>query len=482
MSKLKAGSPGMVAILSFLLFFSGSWSLPLVDRDEPRFAEASREMRERQDWLIPWFNGDYRFDKPPLIYWCQIAAGQLLGETVLAARLPSVLFASGVAVLLALWGRRLGGARVGWLAALFSTTCLQMLIHARLAVADMPMVFFFLVSVWSGWEWTRPGGPVSRRWWWIFFISLGLGFLAKGPVAWLPLGGLWLGRWRRPREFHLPLGSSLAGLGLTLALIACWGVPALVATHGEFFKVGIGRHVVYRSVGVMEGHGVRGWLGYIATLPFFLLTFFASYLPWACVFPRALGQWWHQRRADAVGWYLLLQAGLVFIVFSLVRTKLPHYTLPALPCLSLWLAREHAAGLAAPSLQPRRWAAIMAAVVAVITLAGFPLLKPFFPAHALARDTRPWLKPEMRFATVEFSEPSLVWEFRSHLTNRLQFIQLEQASNFLAQAGPALLILPTKHLAALSPFPASNQVQTAHATGLNTVKASRVDITAVVKP
>lgn len=74
-----------VLILGLVLLSCGNWLLPLVDRDEPRFAEATREMRQRNDFLIPHFNGQYRFDKPPLIYCCQAAFFRSFGETPLAA-------------------------------------------------------------------------------------------------------------------------------------------------------------------------------------------------------------------------------------------------------------------------------------------------------------------------------------------------------------------------------------------------------------
>ena len=61
----------------------GTWSLPLIDRDEPRFAEASREMIERGDYVVPYFNNQYRFDKPPLAYWAQVASYRFLAKTIL---------------------------------------------------------------------------------------------------------------------------------------------------------------------------------------------------------------------------------------------------------------------------------------------------------------------------------------------------------------------------------------------------------------
>ena len=131
----------LLTALAALLFLSGNSILPLVDRDEPRFSEAAREMLEQRDWIIPWFNGQYRFDKPPLIYWCQIVCYQALGETPFAARLPSVLFGIGTVLLIYGFGRRLHSPAIGLRAAVMFATCLQTIVHARLAVADLAMIF-----------------------------------------------------------------------------------------------------------------------------------------------------------------------------------------------------------------------------------------------------------------------------------------------------------------------------------------------------
>ena len=96
LTKLAARPALAIFACSLLLFCSGSWILPLTDRDEPRFAEASREMLQRGDYIVPWFNGQHRFDKPPLIYWSQMACYKLLGENAFAARFPSALFAAGI--------------------------------------------------------------------------------------------------------------------------------------------------------------------------------------------------------------------------------------------------------------------------------------------------------------------------------------------------------------------------------------------------
>ena len=63
-----------------------------------------------------------------------------------------------------------------------------------------------------------------------------------------------------------------------MAIVLVWGVPALIRTNGEFFWVGIGRHVVERSFGALEGHGGQTWSSYFITLPFYFGTGFLQLL------------------------------------------------------------------------------------------------------------------------------------------------------------------------------------------------------------
>ncbi|HZR17653.1 MAG TPA: glycosyltransferase family 39 protein [Verrucomicrobiae bacterium] len=478
--RLSASPFWTILVLSLALFLSGNWVLPLMDRDEPRFAEASREMLARGDLVTPWFNAEFRFDKPPLIYWCQMACYRLLGENAFAARLPSALFATATAVLLLFWGRRMGNERAGLYAALMLSTCLQFLIHGRLAVADMPMVFFVSVAFWSGWEMTRPEPKPEPKWFWVFYLSLGLGFLAKGPVAWLPLAGLMLARWFHPGDFQLPVFKTVCGLVVALFVVGVWGVPALLETRGQFFTVGIGHHVVFRSFGIMEGHGGPGWLGWIVTLPLYLITFFVSFFPWAFKVPFAVSTWWHGRRQDLFGSYLLLQAAVVFAVFTLVRTKLPHYTLPAFPAISLWLAMRMTC---TPDYSPwiRRGVISMCVLSAGVTLLLFRAARPYFVAATLWRQAGPFCSRDMELAAVGFNEPSLVWEFRRGVTNYLEQLTIEQAGTFLAKPSPHVLILPTRDVSAELRGMATNALMF-EAAGLDTARFRRIDLTAIVKP
>src|SRR5437667_7030874 len=260
-------SSSLKSINYALLFFGcvvfhilGTWSLPLIDRDEPRFAEASREMIGRGNYIVPYFNNQLRLDKPPLTYWAQVASYHVFGENDFAARFPSAIAAALTALSIVVWGRRMGGEKLGWCAAIIFTLSLQTFVHAKAAVADMWLVLFMTLAHWAGYELIqRPtlnqGAAVSRPPWaiWkspflVFYLALALGFLAKGPIAWTPLRTvaaliIYTRDWQMLRRFKF-----VSGILLTLLAVAVWGIPALIQTHGEFFSIGIGRHVIGRSL------------------------------------------------------------------------------------------------------------------------------------------------------------------------------------------------------------------------------------------
>lgn len=305
-------------LLGLLTLVPALSTLPIVDRDEPRFAHATIEMMDRGEWIVPYFNDEFRFDKPPLTYWWMRLHYLLLGRNEFAARLHSVFSALACAAVLFAWGRQLFGREAGWWAAVGWLTCLQVLIHGRIALADMAMILAVLVSQWSLWQ-ILVERSTERRWWWALWLSQGLGFLAKGPIALLvPLltwglfalfgraGHRWPFRWR----------SWLLGAGMALGIVAAWGIPALFATHGLFWDEGMNKHVVERG---FSEFNARSWS------PFFYLVLFIFLYPWAGALPRACWRGWKDRRA---GRLLVLWLLVPIAIFTFYQTQLPHYILP----------------------------------------------------------------------------------------------------------------------------------------------------------
>ena len=463
-----------------LLHLAGTWSLPLIDRDEPRFAEAAREMRERDDFIVPYFNNQFRFDKPPLTYWFQVASYGVLGENDFAARFPTAIAAVFVALVLFGWGKRVRDEKVGLWAAIIFTLSLQTFIHGKAAVADMWLVLFVTVAHWAGWELfkanTEPRTPNAKQriaFWWIFYISLALAFLAKGPIGWAPLLTVAIAQKFYCQEHFPARFKFVRGLLLMLLLVCLWGIPALIRTNGEFFRIGIGKHVVERSIATMEGHGASSIWMYLALLPFYFLTIFASFFPWSIKLPALYKNLRVHR--DNTDQFLLVGALIVFGIFTLVQTKLPHYTLPAFPLLALLLARRFEA------FKPSRALPIAATgIYLAIALFLSPFLAKFFPSYNLARDSRAQLKPKMEFGAVDFTEPSLVWYFRAQVGGFMTPLKRKDAGEFMSRSGSRFIVLPTAAVAEIFPN-VDGTWRSYRARGFNIPKGRRVDLTMLVK-
>ena len=288
----------------------------------------------------------------------------------------------------------------------------------------MWLVLFVTVAHGAGWELlqeenterrTSNAGHRTTLWWTLFYLSLALAFLAKGPIGWTPLLTVAIAqRFIRQRDFAARF-KFVRGSLLMLALVCLWGIPALVKTHGEFFRVGIGKHVVERSIATMEGHGASSIGMYLALLPFYFVTVFVSFFPWSIKLPALRKNL--RRNRDSTDQFLLAGAAIVFGIFTLVQTKLPHYTLPAFPLLALLVARR------CDSLRLGKALSItMSAIYVAVALFVTPSLARLFPSYNLARDSQPNQKPEMEFGAVDFTEPSLVWWYNSGPTSTAEFI------------------------------------------------------------
>lgn len=440
-------------LLALALLLPGSNGLPLLDRDEPRFAQATVEMIQRHEWIVPYFNGEYRFDKPVLTYWLMRAGYALFGVNETGARFHSILAAALLAVAVYWMGRRWLGARAGFLAGFGLLTCFQTAVHGRSAVADMPMVLFVCLAMWAMAELLdipSPGAAHNRAtrsaaggrpaspwpWFWLFYLSLGLGFLAKGPIALIvPLLGALLWRfvfWRRAapwRNLRLHLG-----IPVTLAIMGAWGIPALLKTGGLFWKVGMGEHVVDR--------GMRAFNGRLPFPFYYVFTLFLSLFPWCLCIRDA----WRAGRGRLAGGLTPLDAWLVswflapFAVFSLYSTQLPHYIMPGFPAFFLLLARawneRHATGpdRANRRLIPVGMAAGLAFVVAVLVMGC--VLRPRTPALQL-QSFLSGLPEQTVCGYHRFREPSLVFYSGRRFTT---LGKMDNVLAFMQEDGPRLLI------------------------------------------
>jgi 4-amino-4-deoxy-L-arabinose transferase-like glycosyltransferase len=478
---------GLIAFLAVLaLSIPQAALLPLLDRDEPRFAEASREMVQSGNYVVPTFNGAPRYAKPPLIYWCQTVAYRVFGENAFAARLPSLLATAGTALILVTWGMRLGSAQVGLGAGLSYAFCLQTVQQGRVATADALLIFFMTLTAFIGWKILFPKLPGRVPALCFVTLALGLagGFLAKGPEALLPLAPLF---WCARGAGRAIIAGILASFLAALVLILLWALPAYIETHGDYWRVGMSEGVGERMVTGLQGHGATNFGWYLLSVPLYLVIFWLSALPWSpllIIHRKKLFTGWQRDLTDD---YLLLNAAVIFVVFSLMVTKLPHYTLPAFPFLALAFARRLATARLSPGiLTELGW--ISGAGLALLTLIFVPIAIANHatpsPVGELVREAGDALTPQTEFALVDFQEPNVVWEMRRVVTGYGRAIPSSEMPAFLNQPGPHAVIFSK---ATLDKSPAifdgvRGGIKVYHARGFNAAKGSFIGLYLVVKP
>jgi 4-amino-4-deoxy-L-arabinose transferase-like glycosyltransferase len=131
----------LLALAIFLCFW-GNDKTPLFDTDEPRYAQAAKEMMLRGDWVLPTFNGQPRYAKPVMFYWLLIAAYKIFGVNEFAARFWSGVAAMVITLLLYFALRTIFGQESALAASLCWLTSIAALIFAHAAITDMVLVAF----------------------------------------------------------------------------------------------------------------------------------------------------------------------------------------------------------------------------------------------------------------------------------------------------------------------------------------------------
>jgi 4-amino-4-deoxy-L-arabinose transferase-like glycosyltransferase len=359
----------LLALLCLLLYLPGFFSLPPIDRDEARFAQASKQMVESGDLVDIRYQDEPRYKKPIGIYWLQAAAVALSGQgaeaPISAYRLPSLLGAILAVLLTALIGARLFEPKTGVAAALLLASCLLLGVEARLAKTDAMLLACILAAqlalarAWAERDSAEKPALLPAMGFW---LALGAGMLVKGPIVLLACGGtaLLLSVFERRARWLLRLKPAI-GVPLAILVVLPWLVAIGVQSDGAFFQASVGHDLLGKVLSGQESHGAPpGYYAVAVWLTFWpgsLLLFLA--LPWI----------WNHRREGSVK-FCLAWILPVWIVFELVVTKLPHYVLPAYPALAILTARALADGLPAPGVATAgaRWAGRLRLLVVPVWL------------------------------------------------------------------------------------------------------------------
>ncbi|MEM9668934.1 MAG: glycosyltransferase family 39 protein [Pseudomonadota bacterium] len=332
----------LLALITFSAAAPGVWSIPALDRDESRFAQASKQMLETGDFVTIRYQDEYRNKKPAGIHWMQAATTAVFSSAeakeIWSYRLPSLIGAV-LAVLATFWcGRILVGQRAAFLGAALFGSGILLTSEAHIAKTDGMLVFLTATAMGALARiyMASREGP-QRRWDLLFWLATATSFLIKGPVT-LLVAGLTFGLIsivRRDASWARPL-VQWQGLGLFAVLVLPWFVWIQIVTSGAYIEGAVGKDLADKLFTASEGHG--GPPGYhllfLAT-HFFPATLFL--IPGIVLLVRTLRgrtlETVAEERAGLI--FLACWLFLTWIFFELLPTKLSHYILPAYPALAL---------------------------------------------------------------------------------------------------------------------------------------------------
>lgn len=327
----------------YLCYFRNLGAIGLVGPDEPRYAWIARAMVETGDWVTPRLYGQPWFEKPVLYYWGAALSFKLFGVSEAAARLPSAVDALLATLALAWLAWRIYGAETArWLLLLLPAT-VGMIGFSHAAAPDMPFTAMLTITMVCAAfivQLVDENTPLPARRPWLALLLLGfflgLAVLAKGPAAIVLSGGavlLWAiltGRWRDAFRCLHPL--AVAGFGLTALpwYILC------AHRNPEFFRIFIIEHNFKRYLTPEFQHIQPFW--------FYVPVILVAFMPWTLALLWSV-EFGFRRERQALRFspaavLLLTWPAFCLVFFSISKSKLPGYILPAVPPIGLLLVRS----------------------------------------------------------------------------------------------------------------------------------------------
>ncbi|HSK42545.1 MAG TPA: glycosyltransferase family 39 protein [Candidatus Binatia bacterium] len=389
-TKLLATQLALVLGVCYFFFFFGLGAFGLTGADEPRYAQIAREMLARHDWIVPTLNGSPWLEKPALLYWKMMNSYAIFGLSDWAARIPAAFHATAVVFGIFFFMRRFRFASE-LDAAMIAASSAGMIGFGRGASTDMLVSAPFALAMMCWWTWHQTS---KKLWLVIFYGLLGVGALAKGPVA-PALAVLVVGAYavlrRDGRIFVRSL--SLIGFLLFAAIVLPWYL-AVQHKVPQFFRVFFIEHNLERFGTNLYQHSQPFWY----YIPVFLL----AAMPWTLFAVPALidagRNAWKRWRAksqsadpksitidadadDGLPSFLFVWIVVPIVFFSISRAKLPGYILPAIPAAALLTADYVHRLKAVPRLLTSFHALLCAMLMVGALMAPFAMMKVQPPSY-----------------------------------------------------------------------------------------------------
>jgi 4-amino-4-deoxy-L-arabinose transferase-like glycosyltransferase len=349
----------LFAALAIILFVKLG-ATPIYILDEAKNAQCAREMLQRNDWVVPTFNGELRTDKPALHYFFMMASYKIFGVNEFAARFFSAIMGLLTVLITFIYTRKHTNALTAFATAVVLTCSSHFLFEFRLSVPDPYLIFFITLGLFSGFTWLQQNNKAQL---YIAAASFALATLAKGPIA-LALPGLclliwivWKRKWKTVFTWHL-----IPALLLLCLITLPWYIAVDKATNGAWTRGFFIDHNLNRFSDPQEGHGGL----FIITILFVTL----GLLP----FMAYIGEVIRKRKA-VFNEELIQFAAIVFIAFvvffSISSTKLPNYPMPCYPFAAIFLGKFIASVLNGNITTKKYPYYILIAITILIPVAGY---------------------------------------------------------------------------------------------------------------
>ncbi len=425
-------------------------------------------MAESRDYVVPRVQDRPRLNKPPLIYWLQagvarvITRGDLSRDAIWMYRVPGALCM--IATVLLTWrlGCSMFDARVGWLGAALLAVCPLVVFDAHQARADQLLLTTVVASQFCLWRVLRLRAGSEKSWWlrnlWTaaLWACVGLGVLGKGPITPLVVGLTIVAFCVMRRDWMLLQRVRwYLGVIIVVGMVAPW---VLSVTHsvgwGVYWRT-IYDETIGRSTQAKEGHfGPPGYHLLLLVVLFFpgsLLTGLAVTGAWKRGAER-VGSWWRWRWVGkSAELFLLAWVVPAWLVFELVLTKLPHYTMPLYPALALLTARTALASSknAVAAIQGvwARRGFVAWGVVGVVIVTGVPAAAAWWLARSTS-DVSPLPGFGVAFAGFVLAGAATWYALRAR---PLRAYVLSGAALLVTYAVLLQILLPTNNDMRLSP-------------------------------
>jgi 4-amino-4-deoxy-L-arabinose transferase-like glycosyltransferase len=363
----------------------GVFSMPVLDRDEARFAQATAQMLETGDFVVIRYHEGLRNKKPVGIHWMQSATVGALSSAqareIWAYRIPSLLGAA-LAVLATFWGgQSLFSRRAAFLGAGVLATCLILTSEAHIAKTDAALAG--VTALGAAALARLRAGQGGKRESVVFWACLGAGVLLKGVISPMVFGLMLaaLALWERKWDWMRPL-LYWVGISLFCVMTIPWFIAVQIATSGAFLHEAATVDLGQKIVSAAEGHeGPPGlhlavlpllfWPGTLLLIPALLLAFRAG------VRGRDAGATGSQGASgtnETASWrFLICWAVPAWLIFEIAPTKLVHYTLPAYPAIALAAGALADRWLTTPAWGRAAWVSFGLFVLVGVLLAVLPL-------------------------------------------------------------------------------------------------------------